>query len=92
LPRTRRRHSRVAQHSGFSTSGVGFGVPTRQGTTLAPGPCSIVDLLLGPLHVDLLGLVADLNQIHLQVTADPNGGILGSLLCPITNPLPTTTA
>jgi hypothetical protein len=50
-----------------------------------------VDLLLGPLHLDLLGLIVDLNQVHLQITADPNGGILGSLLCSITNPPPTTT-
>jgi hypothetical protein len=61
-------------------------VPTRQTQALGPGPCSIVDLLLGPLHLNLLGLIVDLNQIHLQITADPNGGILGSLLCSITNP------
>lgn len=83
--------SSVAQRSRLSTKGVGFGVPTRQGEALAPGPCSIVDLLLGPLHLELLGLIVDLNQIHLQITADPNGGILGSLLCSITNPPPTTT-
>jgi hypothetical protein len=65
--------------------------PTRQLQALGPGPCSIVDLLLGPLHLDLLGLIVDLNQIHLQITADPNGGILGSLLCSIAPP-PTTTA
>jgi hypothetical protein len=46
--------------------------------------------LLGPLHVDLLGLIVDLNQVHLQITADPNGGILGSVLCSLTNQ-PTTT-
>lgn len=84
--------SSIAQHSGLSTKGVAFGVPTRQGSVAAPGPCSIVDLLLGPLHLELLGLIVDLNQIHLQVTADPNGGILGSLLCSVTNPPPTTTA
>jgi hypothetical protein len=32
----------------------------------------------------------DLNQVHLQITADPNGGILGSVLCSLTNQ-PTTT-
>ena len=59
--------------------------PTQQ-QALPPGPCSIVDLLQGPLHLGLLGLVVDLNQIHLRITADPNGGILGSLLCSITKP------
>ena len=87
---TARALSSAAQRSGFSTKGVGFGVPTRQGRTAAPGPCSIVDLVLGPLHLELLGLIVDLNQIHLQITADPNGGILGSLLCSIAPP-PTTT-
>ena len=42
------------------------------------------------VNLDLLGLIVDLNQVHLQITADPNGGILGSLLCSLTNP-PTTT-
>ena len=72
----------VAQRSGISTKGVSLGTQTRQMQALGPGPCSIVDLL---------GLVVDLNQIHLQITADPNGGILGSLLCSIAPP-PTTTA
>jgi hypothetical protein len=88
---TARTLSGVARRSGLSTRGVGFGVPTRQTQALGPGPCSIVDLLLGPLHLDLLGLIVDLNQIHLQITADPNGGILGSLLCSITNPPTTST-
>ena len=70
---------------------MGFAVPTRQIPVLGPGPCSIVDLLLGPLHLELLGLIVDLNQIHLQITADPNGGILGNLLCSIAPP-PTTAA
>jgi hypothetical protein len=81
----------VARRSGLSTKGVAFGTPTRQLQSLGPGPCSIVDLLLGPLHLDLLGLVVDLNQVHLQITADPNEAPLGSLLCSITSP-PTTTA
>jgi hypothetical protein len=89
-PSTARALSAVTHRSGFTTRGVSFGVPLRQARTLAPGPCSIVDLLLGPLHLELLGLIVDLNQIHLQITADPNGGILGSLLCSIAPP-PTTT-
>jgi hypothetical protein len=90
-PTTTRTLSKVAQHSGFSTKGTSFGVPTRQMQSIGPGPCSIVDLLLGPLHLELLGLIVDLNQIHLQITADPNGGLLGSALCSIAPP-PTTTS
>jgi hypothetical protein len=88
---TARSLTSAVQKSGLSKQGVAFGTPTRQLQSLGPGPCSIVDLLLGPLHLDLLGLIVDLNQIHLQITADPTEAPLGSLLCSITNP-PTTTA
>ena len=43
--------------------------------------CDILHLVLGPLHLDLLGLIIDLNEVHLDITADPTGGLLGSLLC-----------
>jgi hypothetical protein len=49
------------------------------------GSCSILDLVVGPLHLDLLGLVVDLNRVHLTVTANPNGGLLGRLLCGVAN-------
>jgi hypothetical protein len=48
--------------------------------------CSILDLTLGPLHLDLLGLVVDLNQVHLTITADEApGALLGNLLCAVAN-------
>jgi hypothetical protein len=48
--------------------------------------CSILDLTLGPLHLDLLGLVIDLNQVHLTITAVPGAGnLLGNLLCAVAN-------
>src|ERR671937_520596 len=86
-----RKFTKAAHRSGLSTRGIGFAVPAKQGQAMQPGPCVILDLVLGPLHLDLLGLIVDLNQVHLQITADPNGGILGSLLCSLTNQ-PTTTA
>jgi hypothetical protein len=52
--------------------------------------CSILDLVLGPLHLDLLGLIVDLNQVHLTITGNPAGGLLGRLLCGLANaPAPT---
>jgi hypothetical protein len=81
----------AAQQSGLSKRGVAVGTALNQIETLGPGPCSIVDLLLGPLHLDVLGLIVDLNQVHLQITADPNEAPLGSLLCSITTPPPSTT-
>jgi hypothetical protein len=32
------------------------------------GSCDILNLVLGPLHLDLLGLVIDLNQVVLNIT------------------------
>ena len=45
--------------------------------------CDVLHLTLGPLHLNLLGLIVDLNQVQLDITADPAGGLLGSLLCAI---------
>jgi hypothetical protein len=46
--------------------------------------CEILDLTLGPLHLDLLGLIVDLNQVHLTITAEQGpGNLLGNLLCAI---------
>jgi hypothetical protein len=46
--------------------------------------CDILTLQLGPLHLDLLGLVIDLNRINLRITADPGpGNLLGNLLCAV---------
>jgi len=43
-------------------------------------------LTLGPLHLDLLGLVVDLNQVVLNITAQPGpGNLLGNLLCAVAN-------
>ena len=48
------------------------------------GSCSILDLTLGPIHLDLLGLVVDLNAVHLQITAQQGpGNLLGNLLCAV---------
>jgi hypothetical protein len=51
--------------------------------------CDILHLELGPLDLDLLGLIVHLNKIVLDIDADPSGGILGSLLCAIANLLNT---
>lgn len=48
------------------------------------GSCEILELVLGPLHLDLLGLVVDLNQVELLITAVPGAGnLLGNLLCAV---------
>ena len=51
---------------------------------LDPAACDILHLVLGPLHLDLLGLVIDLNQVVLDITAQPGpGNLLGNLLCAV---------
>ena len=52
-------------------------------TTQAAGAsCDVVNLVLGPLHLDILGLVVDLNQVVLDVVAQTGAGnLLGNLLC-----------
>ncbi len=48
--------------------------------------CQILNLTLGPLDLNLLGLVIHLNQVVLNVTAVPgNGNLLGNLLCDVAN-------
>jgi hypothetical protein len=51
------------------------------------GVCQVLRLVMGPLHLELLGLIVDLNQVVLVITADPAGGILGSLLCSLADAL-----
>jgi hypothetical protein len=46
-----------------------------------PGACSILNLELGPIDVDLLGLHVDTSQICLSLTAFAGQGLLGDLLC-----------
>ena len=51
---------------------------------VTPNGCTILTLDLGPLHLDLLGLVIDLAPVNLDVTAVPGAGnLLGNLLCAI---------
>jgi len=58
------------------------------GGAATTGSCTILDLTLGPLHLDLLGLVVDLNQVHLTITGQTgNGQLLGNLLCGLANAL-----
>jgi hypothetical protein len=53
------------------------------------GSCPILDLALGPITLDLLGLVVETSPICLQITAFENGGLLGNLLCTVANLLNT---
>lgn len=50
----------------------------------AAGSCQVLNLVLGPLNLNLLGLVVTLNQVHLNITAQSGpGNLLGNLLCAV---------
>ena len=52
--------------------------------SIAQAECEILDLVLGPLNLDLLGLVVTLDTVHLNITAEQGpGNLLGNLLCAI---------
>ncbi len=50
------------------------------------GSCEILNLVLGPLALDVLGLQVNLNQVVLNITAQAGpGNLLGNLLCAVAN-------
>jgi len=63
-----------------------------------PNACQVLSLVLGPLDLNLLGLRVRLNQVRLLIEAVPSnvptggvsGGLLGDLLCGVTNLLNPT--
>jgi hypothetical protein len=61
-----------------------------QAPAATPG-CRVLDLVLGPLNLDLLGLVVNLygpdatKPVEVHVTADPAGGVLGTVFCKLAN-------
>jgi hypothetical protein len=58
----------------------------RANAAIAPNAraCPVLNLVLGPLHLDILGLVVDLNQVVLKVIATSGAGqLLGNLLCAV---------
>lgn len=53
-------------------------------TAQSSGSCQILDLVLGPLDLDLLGLQVHLDTVHLNITAQQgSGNLLGNLLCAV---------
>jgi hypothetical protein len=66
------------------------GDPAAGGARAAQLSCKVLTLTLGPLDLNLLGLRVQLNQVNLRITAIPGGGLLGDLLCSLTNLLNPT--
>lgn len=54
------------------------------------GSCQILDLVLGPISLDLLGLQVTTDTIHLNITAQSGpGNLVGNLLCGVAHLLDT---
>ena len=80
----------VGTLSGTLTDALGnvIGTVTNAPVTLpvtqATGSCQILHLVLGPLDLNLLGLMVHLNQVVLDITAQSGpGNLLGNLLCAV---------
>lgn len=73
---------------GQLAEGVEFTAPIEQVTTTAANGtaagCEILNLVLGPLDLNLLGLEVFLDTVTLDITAVPGAGnLLGNLLCAV---------
>jgi hypothetical protein len=62
-------------------------MPVAQSTGAAAAQatsCQVLDLVINPINLNLLGLVVHTDTIHLNITAVPGAGnLLGNLLCGI---------
>jgi len=85
------RATGVLRIASGTLEGTLAGIPFTSDITnfvLTPGrgqTCSVLDLALGPINIELLGLHVDTSPICLTITAQRNGGILGNLLCSLAN-------
>lgn len=86
------RYRNAAQQQVYTTRKAFSAVVPKRGFRPASAQriCNVLDLTLGPVHLNLLGLIVDLSQVHLTINADSDGGILGQLLCPPSSTRATT--
>jgi hypothetical protein len=60
----------------------------RTAHSAATKKCEVLDLVVGPLDLDLLGLIVNLNRVHLNVIAERGKGKLGDLFCSLADDSP----
>jgi hypothetical protein len=80
----------VGTFKGAVTNEAGIAKRATQAVTLpvdvaaTADSCPILNLVLGPLDLNLLGLVVHLDKVVLDITAEPGpGNLLGNLLCAV---------
>src|SRR4051794_2744444 len=55
--------------------------PVQAAQSTGTPTCEVLTLVLGPLNLDLLGLVVDLDKVNLNITATRGQGKLGDIFC-----------
>jgi hypothetical protein len=81
----------VGTYTGTLTNTTTQATTTLSGTlsgalTGGTGSCQILNLTIGPIYLNLLGLVVQTNTVNLTITAQQGpGNLLGNLLCAVAN-------
>ena len=75
----------VAEISGQVVTQSFSGIPVTLALAdpIGTNGCPSLDLALGPINLNLLGLIVETSPICLEITAFENGGLLGDLLCSV---------
>jgi len=64
------------------------GTPFTTAITGAAAACPVLNLMVQPLHLDLLGVVVNLDAVHLAIDAVPGPAkLLGNLVCALAGAL-----
>jgi hypothetical protein len=86
---TRVKNSTILRANGtiYAPARAGQGSANSSQSPSQAVECDVLHLILGPLHLDLLGLIVDLNKIELDIKAIP-GTVLGDLFCQLAPPPP----
>jgi hypothetical protein len=75
---------RVKMPVQVADAGTVTGARTTSSAKSLAATCEVLNLVLGPLDLDLLGLVIHLDRVVLNITAESGpGNLLGNLLCAV---------
>jgi hypothetical protein len=81
----------IQRHPGHALRFTAYINPAVSASQAATATCPVLDLVVGPLNLQLLGLVVDLNRVHLTITATRGAGVLGDTFCKLADNTTTTT-
>jgi len=73
--------------AGTGYSANGGATPNGPQAPMQAAECDVLHLILGPVHLDLLGLIVDINKVVLDLKGIP-GTLLGDIFCQLSNTPP----